>query len=85
MTPIFRPRPCAGCRFSWRLVRNQRFDLILRTRKPLPDFMRQDIERIFHDANDAAGYAGNIGFQSSVKWHFMPIEAPAGAAPSVVV
>jgi hypothetical protein len=68
------------------LVRDKRFDLILRTRAPLPDFMRRDIAQIFQDANGASGYAGNIGFQSSTAWRFMPIETPADvASPSVVV
>ncbi len=67
------------------LVRDRRFDLILRTRAPLPDVMRHDIARIFQDANDAAGYRGNIGFQSSAEWGFMPIGAPEAASSGVVV
>ena len=68
------------------LVRDKRFDLILRTRAPLPEFMRRDIAQIFQDANGATGYAGNIGFQSSTAWRFMPIEVPADvASPGVVV
>ncbi len=68
------------------LVRDKRFDLILRTRAPLPEFMRRDIAQIFQDANGATGYAGNIAFQSSTAWRFMPIEASADvASPGVVV
>lgn len=55
------------------LVRDRRFDLVLRTRRPLPDVMRHDIIEIFTDANDAAGFVGTIGFQASRDWRFMPI------------
>ena len=54
------------------LVRDRRFDLVLRTRRPLPDVMRHDIIEIFTDANDAAGIVGTIGFQASRDWRFMP-------------
>jgi hypothetical protein len=67
------------------LVREKRLDLILRSRAPLPDFMRRDITRIFHEANEATGNRGNIGFQSSLEWKAMPIEAPQTAADAGVV
>ena len=68
------------------LVRNRRLDLILRSRAPLPDFMRREIVQIFHEANGATGYEGSVGFQSSGAWRFMPIEIPATAvSPGVVV
>ncbi|MFQ5773265.1 MAG: hypothetical protein ACE5GS_01995 [Kiloniellaceae bacterium] len=67
------------------LVRAKRFDLILRTRQPLPEAMRHDIRQIFQDANDAAGYAGGLGFQASREWRFLPIESPAAAASSSLV
>jgi len=57
------------------LVRGKRFDLMLRTRRPLPDVMRHDITGIFSDANDAAGFIGSIGFQASRDWRFMPIDS----------
>jgi hypothetical protein len=62
------------------LVRQRRFDLILRTRQPLPDAMRHDITEIFNTANEATGYVGSIGFQASPGWRFMPIAERAGAA-----
>ena len=67
------------------LVRGKHFDLILRTRAPLPNEMHQDIRRIFNDANDATGYAGKIGFQASSDWQFMPIRDDGGAESSLVV
>jgi len=62
------------------LVRGKRFDLMLRTRRLLPDVMRHDITAIFSDANEAAGFVGSIGFQASRDWRFMPIDSDATAA-----
>ncbi len=67
------------------LVRENRLDLILRSRAPLPDFMRRDITQIFHEANEITGYRGNISFQASLEWKAMPIEAPEADATSGVV
>jgi hypothetical protein len=57
------------------LVRDQRFDLILRTRRQLSDEMRQEITAIFNDANSIAGHHGQISFQASGDWTFMPVES----------
>lgn len=62
------------------LVREKRFDLVLRTRRPLSDIMRHDIIEIFTDANDAAGFTGTLGFQASREWRFMPINETATAS-----
>ncbi len=67
------------------LVREKRLDLILRSRAPLPDFMRRDITQIFHEANEITGNRGSIGFQSSLEWKAMPIEAPEVAADTGVL
>ena len=67
------------------LVREKRLDLILRSRAPLPEFMRRDIMKIFHEANEITGYRGKLGFQSSREWKAMPIEAPEAAEAAGVV
>lgn len=69
------------------LIRDKRFDLMMRTRGAMPDNMRVEIRRIFDDANQAAGYAGNLGFQASADWHFLPIsqDTSTGAQPGLVV
>ena len=67
------------------LVREKRLDLILRSRAPLPDFMRRDIMQIFHETNEITGNRGNIGFQSSLEWKAMPIEAPEVSVDAGVV
>ena len=56
------------------LVRDRRFDLILRTRHPLSDEMRRDIAEICGDANAAAGHRRQISFQASGDWSFIPLE-----------
>ena len=66
------------------LVRQHRFDLILRTRRALPGTMRNDIKVIFHDANEIAGHRGGIAFQASGDWEFLPLDAKA-AAPDLVI
>jgi len=64
------------------LVRKQRFDLILRTRAPLPPHMREHIRQIFTDANEAAGTVGGVTYQASATWRPLPVEGTA--APVVV-
>jgi hypothetical protein len=57
------------------LVRDQRFDLILRSRRPLSSEMHRDITDIFNDANSAAGQHGQITFQASGDWSFMALDS----------
>jgi hypothetical protein len=69
------------------LVREKRFDLLLRTRQALPEPMRRDIRAIFDGANEAAGYSGSVGFQAADDWHMLPLneDALAGPAQGLVV
>lgn len=55
------------------LVRRNRFDLILRSRRPLAPIMQRDIGAIFQAANEAAGVDGQVVFQSSSDWRPMPV------------
>ena len=55
------------------LVRGNRFDLILRTRRPLSPIVRRDIAEIFQAANGAAGIDGQMVFQASGDWRPMPV------------
>ncbi len=66
------------------LVRDRRFDLILRTRHPLTDEMRRDIAEIFDDANGAAGHQGQISFQASGDWSFVPLESSGEAGAGLL-
>ena len=66
------------------LVRDRRFDLILRTRHPLSDEMRRDIAEIFGDANGAAGHQGQISFQASGDWSVVPLESSGEAGAGLL-
>lgn len=49
------------------LVRDKgkRMDLIVRTNDPLPQAMREDIRRLFAEANAATGIGGSVAFQAA--------------------
>ncbi len=61
------------------LVTGERFDLILRSRRPLGSRLRSDIAAIFQEANAITGAKGRIGFQTAEDW--AAIE-PAGSHPA---
>jgi len=67
------------------LVRDRRFDLVLRTRQPLSQVMRRDIAVIFGHANELSGTQGQIAFQASPEWSFMPLKQPVAEAAGLVV
>lgn len=50
------------------LVRARRFDLLLRSRRPLPALVRGDLMALFEEANAIAGYNGQLVFQASADW-----------------
>ena len=62
------------------LVRAKRFDLVLRSRQPLPALVRGDLMALFEEANAIAGYTGQLTFRASRDWLQM-LSARAGAAP----
>lgn len=45
--------------------KDKRIDLMVRSDRPLPARMRDEIRRIFAEANDIAGIGGTVGFQST--------------------
>lgn len=53
------------------LVQGKRFDLILRSRRPLPSRLRGDIAAIFEEANAITGAKGQIAFRSTDDWAFL--------------
>jgi hypothetical protein len=67
------------------LVRERRFDLVLRSRKPLSDAMRQDIAVIFGHANELSGTRGQIAFQASQAWSFIALNQPRAEAAGLLV
>ncbi len=66
------------------LVRDRRFDLILRSRRPLSSEMHRDITAIFNDANSAAGQPGQISFQASGDWSFMALDSGRSAGAGLL-
>ncbi len=62
------------------LIRQRRFDLIIRSHRPLPDQMRNGIQEIFQGSGADAIFAGNISFQIEPDFHIAPLEQLAGHA-----
>jgi hypothetical protein len=59
------------------LVRPQRFDLVLRSHRPITAEMRQEITEIFHGAVAASGLGGDITFTTASRFAVAPLEALA--------
>jgi len=60
------------------LVRQQRFDLVLRSHRAIPPEIRQAITQVFHDASSAAGLSGDIIFTTASRFAVAPLEALRG-------
>ncbi len=68
------------------LIQGRRFDLILRSRAPLPETLRRDITEIYEAAGATTGYRGQLVFQAAADWAPLPLDAiTAGAEAGVVV
>jgi hypothetical protein len=68
------------------LIQGRRFDLILRSRAPLPEPLRRDITEIYEAAGAITGYRGQLVFQAAADWAPLPLDAmTAGAEAGVVV
>ncbi len=67
------------------LIQQRRFDLILRSRGPLPEIMQQDIRRIFEAAGETTGYRGQLVFRTGADWDLMPLSAMTADEPDMVV
>jgi hypothetical protein len=57
------------------LVRQRRFDLVLRSHRAITAEMRQDIAALFHDATSAAGLAGDVIFTTASRFAVAPLDA----------
>lgn len=57
------------------LVRQQRFDLVLRSHRAITAEMRHDITAVFHNATSAAGLAGDIIFTTASRFAVAPLDA----------
>jgi hypothetical protein len=60
------------------LVRQQRFDLVLRSHRTISAEMRREITQVFHDASSAAGLSGDIIFTTASRFAVAPLETLRG-------
>ncbi|MFQ5973101.1 MAG: hypothetical protein ACE5Q3_12285 [Alphaproteobacteria bacterium] len=67
------------------LLRNNRFDLVIRTTTALPGPMREDIREIFTRAGADANLAGGISFDVSGELAVAPLERLEGHGVGLVV
>jgi len=56
------------------LVRDRRFDLVLRSEKPLEDGLRQIVERTFRDSLLIAGWSGELTYARSGPIPMIPLQ-----------
>ena len=62
------------------LIKAARFDLVLRSHKPLPDEARREISEIFADGLAITGQTGILAFQTMENFPVSPMESMAGEA-----
>lgn len=62
------------------LVGAARFDLVLRSHKPLPNIARRDISEIFTAGLAITGQAGKIAFQTVERFPITPLDPTPGQA-----
>jgi len=70
------------------LVRSggKHLDLVVRSERPLPQVMRDEIRAIFHDAAELTGLAGGVGFQAAPPGFIDVAADPSdGVAPDLLV
>ncbi len=67
------------------LVKQKRFDLIIRSHAALPAEMRRDISAIFEDALATTGFSGGIAFQATPTFPAAPVKEPEARAVGLSV
>ncbi len=60
------------------LLREARFDLVLRSRRPLEGALQDELTGIFVAASEAGGLSGALRFQDGPDWQPLPVPHPAG-------
>ncbi len=66
------------------LVKQRRFDLILRSHCSLPDALRGDLSRSFSASLDAVGFSGGLAFQAGSRNWVKPPPVGRRSGPGVV-
>ncbi|SMF67606.1 hypothetical protein SAMN06265365_12459 [Tistlia consotensis] len=59
------------------LLRPARFDLVLRSRRPLGPALQGELTGLFLAASEAGGLSGSFRFQEGEAWHPLPVPQPA--------
>lgn len=67
------------------LMRDKRFDLMVRSRLRVDDRMRRDIEAIYEEARGLTGFSGSIAFQTVDNFPISPLEDLKRAASTVTI
>lgn len=65
------------------LVREKRFDLMIRSRIPLDGEMKQQIAEIFDEAVELGGYNGSVMFQAVKEFPISPLDEIARSATNL--
>jgi hypothetical protein len=61
------------------LVRERRFDLVLRSEKPLEEDLRKIVEQTFRDSLLIAGWSGELSYARSGPVPMIPLQPDSGA------
>lgn len=67
------------------LMRQHRFDLMVRSKQRLTDRMRRDIEAIYEEARGITGFAGSIAFQTVDDFPVAPLDEMKRGGGTVTV
>lgn len=67
------------------LMRDKRFDLMVRSRLRVDERMRRDIEAIYEEARGLTGFTGSIAFQTVDNFPISPLEDLKRAASTVTI
>jgi hypothetical protein len=71
-----------GCQLDG-LIRKKNFDLMVRSHQELPLSIKRDIAGLFAQARDIGNYAGEVSFQTALRFPVSPLDDIAEGPPSV--
>jgi hypothetical protein len=71
-----------GCQLDG-LIRKKHFDLMIRSHQELPLTIKRDIAGLFAEARELGNYAGDVSFQTAVRFPVSPLDDIVKDAPSV--
>lgn len=71
-----------GCQLDG-LIRKKTFDLMVRSHRELPLPVKRDIAGLFAQAREIGNYAGEVSFQTALRFPVSPLDDIAEGPPSV--